>query len=260
MFDYDRLIGEVRIDCNEPEAHAPNDDVIMQKAGDVAQLLVNELAQAPPGWSQRFHDLDVAANQAIYQIPVEPFSKPVRIHTIDPDDIYHVTRKVAWCDRQNVDEFYQGMTTAITGWPKHTARLMVIWADQQTPPSPLAPVPDRLVAQLEVIPVPTEAARYRIWYNTGVIPEPSQNTVAPIPAEWYRYWRVETSLLTLRYCHWLGRDQEARKAEIALIEPVLNRQSERFKESWDQFKLTNRVSGSQEPNEYAYWYLNDPYL
>jgi hypothetical protein len=261
LFDYDRLFGEVRLDCNEPEGHAPNDDLIMQKAGDVAQLLVTELSNAPPGWSQRFHDLEVQPNQAIYQIPVEPFSKPVRVHTVDPDDIFHVTRKIEWCERQNVDEFYRGPTTAIAGWPKHTAMLIVLWWDQQTPPAPLPTVPDRLVAQVEIVPVPTEIAKYRFWYNTGVIPEPSQNTVAPIPAEWYRYWRVETSLLTLRYCHWKGRDQEARKTEIALIEPVLNRQSERFRDSWEQFKLTNRVSGSQEPHGYASWYLDgDPYL
>jgi hypothetical protein len=261
LFDYDRLFGEVRLDCNEPEGHAPNDDLIMQKAGDVAQLLVTELSNAPPGWSQRFHDLEVQPNQAIYQIPVEPFSKPVRVHTIDPDDIFHVTRKIEWCERQNVDEFYRGPTTAIAGWPKHTAMLIVLWWDQQTPPAPLPTVPDRLVAQVEIVPVPTEIAKYRFWYNTGVIPEPSKNTVAPIPAEWYRYWRVETSLLTLRYCHWKGRDQEARKGEIALIEPVLNRQSERFRDSWEQFKLTNRVSGSQEPSGYASWYLDgDPYL
>src|SRR5262245_3666295 len=260
LFDYDRLIGEVRLDCHKPEGHAPDDDLIMQKAGDVAQLLVNELANAPPGWSQRFYDLDVQPNTGIYQIPVEPFSKPVRVHTIDVADIYHVTRKIDFCERQNVDEFYQGLTTAITGWPKHTARLMVLWWDQKTPPSPLAAVPDRLVAQLEVIPVPTEAARYRIWFNTGVIPEPSQNTVAPIPAEWFRYWRVKTSLLTLRYCHWKGRDQQARKDEIAIIEPVLIGQVAEFKEAWEQFKLTNRVTGSQESNNYADWYLNDPYL
>jgi hypothetical protein len=261
MFDYDRLFGEVRLDCNEPEAHAPNDDLIMQKSADVAQLLVTELANAPPGWSRRFYDLEVQPNTAIYQIPVEPFSKPVRVHTIDPDDQYHVTRKIDFCEQQNVDEFYRGPTTALTGWPKHTARLMVLWWDQQTPPSPLAPTPQRLVAQVEVTPVPVEVAKYRFWFNTGVIPEPSQNTVAPIPAEWYRYWRIKTSLLTLRYCHWRGRDQEARKSEIAFLEPALTAQVLEYKQAWEQFKLTSRVSGSQEPNSYGSWYLDgDPYL
>src|SRR5262245_2433175 len=163
LFDYDRLIGEVRLDCNEPEGHAPNDDLVMQKAGDVAQLLVNELANTPQGWSQRFHDLTVQPNQSIYQIAVEPFSKPVRVHTIDPDDIYHRTRKIEFCERQNQDEFYQGQTTAGAGC-KHTARLMVLWWDQQLAPAPLAPNPSRLVAQVEVVPVPVEAAIYRFWY------------------------------------------------------------------------------------------------
>jgi hypothetical protein len=261
MFDYDRLISEVREDCRGPERHSPSDDLILQKAGDVAQLLVTELANAPPGWSQRFYDLDVEADKAIYQIPVEPFSKPVRVHTIDPDDRYHVTRKIDFCERQNQDEFYRGQTTAITGWPKHTARLMVLWWDQEEPPSPLSPTPQRLVAQLEIIPVPVDAARYRIWFNTGVIPEPTPRTVAPIPAEWYRYWRIKTSLLTLRYCHWKGMDQQSRKDEIALLEPALTSQALEFKNAWEQFKLTNRVGGSQEPNGYGQDYLDwDPYL
>jgi hypothetical protein len=261
MFDYDRLIGEVREDCRGPEHWAPQDDLILQKAGDVAQLLVTELANAPPGWSQRFYDLDVAPDQAVYQIPVEPFSKPVRVHTVDPDDRYHVTRKIDFCDRQNQDEFYLGQTTALAGWPKHTARLMVLWWDQQTPSPPLAATPDRLVAQVEVIPVPTEAARYRIWFNTGVIPEPSQTTVAPIPAEWYRYWRIKTSLLVLRYCYWRGMDMNARKDEITLLEPTLTAQVLEYKQAWEQFKLTNRVTGNQEPNGYAQGYLDwDPYL
>jgi hypothetical protein len=228
----------------------------MQKAGDTAQLLVNELANAPAGWSQRFYDLDVQQDTAIYQLPIKPFSKPVRIHTLDPNDKYHVTRKIDWCERQNVDEFYRGITTAITGWPIHTARLMVLWWDQQTPPLPLAQTPDRLVAQLEVIPVPSLTARYRIWYNTGVLPEPAKNTVAPIPAEWYRYWRIKTSLLTLRYCYWKGRDQDARKNEIELIEPVLINQVTEYKTAWDQFKLTSKVSGSQDPSRYASWYFD----
>ena len=260
MFDYDRLIGEVRLDCNNPEGHAPDDDVVMQKAGDVAQLLVNELANTPQGWSQRFHDLTVQANQAIYQLAVEPFSKPVRVHTIDPDDQFHVTRKIDFCERQNQDEFYQGQTTALTGC-KHTARLMLLWWDQQEAPAPLVATPHRLVAQVEVVPVPTEAAIYRFWYIANPIPEPSQNTVAPIPAEWYRYWRIKTSLLTLRYCHWRGRDHEARKAEIAFLEPALTAQVLEYKQAWEQFKLTSRVSGSQEPHGYADWYLNgDSYL
>lgn len=260
MFDYDRLISEVWEDCGKPERHSPGDDLIMQKAGDVAQLLVNELANTPQGWSQRFHDLTVQPNQAIYQIPVEPFSKPVRIHTIDADDPFHVTRKVEWTERQQQDEFYRGPTTALTGWPHHTASLMIFFWDQQTPPAPLTATPQRLVAQLEVIPVPVEAAAYRIWYIANPIPEPSQNTIAPVPAEWFRYWRIKTSLATLRYCYWRGKDEKATEQQIAKLEPALMMQVSEYKTAWDQFKLTSRVSGSQEATPYAAWYLDDGYL
>jgi hypothetical protein len=249
QFDYDRLIGEVRLDCNEPEAHIPNDDLIMQKAGDTAQLLVNELANAPPGWSQRYYDLPVQAGKGSYPLPIDKaFSKPVRVHTINPSNPYHVTRKVDFCDRQNVDEFYRGPRQALQFVGTHSARLMVISWDLAEP-------------WIEVIPEPAEPAVYRVWYNTGLIPEALPDQNSPVPLEYFRYWRVKTALLVLRYCSWRGRDQEARAAEIKLLEPVLVGQVTEYKAAWNEFKLTNRVTGSQKPNGYAHWYIDDdPYL
>jgi hypothetical protein len=248
-FDYDRLIGEVRLDCNEPEAHLPNDDLIMQKAGDVAQLLVNELANAPPGWSQRYYDFDVQPGKAFYPMPIDKaFSKPVRIHTINQGNPYHVTRKIDMCDRQNVDEFYRGPRQALQIVGHHTARVMIISWDLSEP-------------QIEIVPEPVEVARYRVWYNTGVIDEPLQAQKSPVPLEYFRYWRVKTSLLVLRYCSWKGRDQESRAAEVKLLEPVLIGQVTEFRAAWNEYKLTNRVLGSQESNAYGAWYIDgDPYL
>lgn len=250
QFNYDRLIGECRLDMGEPEMFAPSDDLVMQKAGDVAQLLVNELANAPPGWSQRYYDLSVQPGQSFYPLPIDQaFSKPVRVHTIDQSDPYHVTRKIDMCDRQNVDEFYYGIRQAqVVGSYPHSAQVLVFYWDLQEP-------------QVEVIPEPAVAARYRIWYNTGAVPEPLQGQKSPVPLEYFRYWRVKTSLLTLRYCRWHGRDEASRMAEVKMLEPALISQVAEFKQAWEQFKLTNRVSGAQEPNAYADSYLAfDPYL
>src|SRR5262249_27202059 len=160
-----------------------------------------------PGWSQRYYDLDAMPGEPFYELPIDKaFSKPVRVHTIDLTDRYHVTRKVDCCDRQNVDEFYRGPCRALSG--KHTAQWVVFsW--------------DLGKLSLEIVPEPAEPAQYRIWYNTGIIPEPTPNANAPIPFEYFRYARIKTSMIVLRYCHWKGQDQEMRKAEIALLSPVL---------------------------------------
>lgn len=236
--DYDRLIGEVRVDLDQPDPHSPTDDLIMQKAGDEAQLLMNEMGNAPPAWSQRYLDLSVSINQSQYLLSAEhAFGKPVRVHTIDPTDRYHVTRKINLCDRQNIDEFYRGQQTAVYG--KHTAEVMVFWEEPGA-------------HMVEVLPTPAMSCQYRIWYNLGAIDDPRRATDAPVPPEYWRYLRIKTSLSALPYCEWTERDAMAR---VKILGESLLKKELEYKEQWRQFILTNRVLGNTEPLGYADYYM-----
>jgi len=238
--DYNRLIAEVRLDCQDPDPQKPTDDVIMMNAGDVAQAMMNRLANSPPGWSQRYFDLQVGPGDGIFRITEMDFSKPVRIHTIDPSDPNHVTRKIDDCDMQNVDEFYRGPTKAYSA-RKHSAEIMVFRKEGGE-------------TFVHVIPEPSEAAIYRIWFNTGAINDPRKGDSAPIPPEFFRYLRSQVSSIVLGHCRWGG----VMNADImAAAEDSIEKKLTLSKPEWDRFVLTNSVTGSTSPRGYADWYMND---
>lgn len=237
--DYNRLIGEVRTECGDPDPHKPSDDFIMMQAGDVAQAMMNRLGNAPPGWSQRFFDLPVGpGNDGTFLIAEADFSKPVRVHTIDPTDPYHVTRKIDDCDWQNVDEFYRGPKVAQEGG--HSARVMVFWRAGAA-------------LNVSVIPEPREPVQYRIWFNTGAIGDPRRGDSAPVPPEFFRYLRTQVSNVVLGHCRWGGAID---KDTMAAAQDSISKKLEMFRREWDSFVLTNSVTGSTRPVSYGEDYLN----
>src|SRR5262245_18424165 len=96
MYDFDRVINDCRvIDLDSHDITAPNDDSIFGKAIDVAQLRHNQAQNSDVASSIRWIDLKTSSGKAEYPIALgEAFGKPVRIHTVDPSDRFHCTRKV----------------------------------------------------------------------------------------------------------------------------------------------------------------------
>lgn len=240
--DWERLLSDVRMELDNPSPHNPTDDLLMMKGGDEAQLLLNEMSNAPPGWSQTYHDLPVTPYKAIYDLEgIDNFSKPVRVHTIDPSDQYHNNRKIQTCERQNVDEFYSGAATAsLSGW---SAEVMVFYQEYN-------------VHKVEVFPAPLDAVRYRLWFNTGVIPDPTREAQVPTPPEYFRFLRLKTSLAALPYCRWSNlSEQQANMKFKQLADALLKKEIEQ-RESWRNFIQTSRRGGSTEPLAYGQTYLD----
>jgi hypothetical protein len=239
--DYERLIAEVRIDCQYPDPHAPTDDLLMMLAGDVVQTMMNRLGNVPPGWSQGYFDLPVSANQPTYDITVGNFSKPVRIHTIDPGNPLHVTRKIDDCDWQNVDEFYRGPELAQASG--HSARVMVLWREGAA-------------QRVTILPTPIAPVQYRFWFNTGAIADPNRGQNTPIPSEFFRHLRVQVSSAVLGHCRW---GSVVDKDRVNGIQDSLTKRLSLAQQEWDRFVLTNSVAGTTSPSGYADWHMNDWY-
>ncbi|HMV50380.1 MAG TPA: hypothetical protein PKC13_24235 [Blastocatellia bacterium] len=237
--DYNRLIAETRLECGNPDPHAPSDDLIMMQAGDVAQAMMNRMGNAPPGWSQRYFDLQATpGNDGTFAITEADFSKPVRIHTIDPGNPNHVTRKIDDCDWQNVDEFYRGPKVATEGG--HSARVMVFWRSGAA-------------MWVSVVPEPLEPVQYRIWFNTGTIGDPRRGDSAPVPPEFFRYLRSQVSNVVLGHCRWGGKlDADV----MAAAQDSITKKLAMSQREWDSFVLTNSVTGSTTPAGYADWYMD----
>ncbi len=239
--DYNRLISEVRMDCQYPDPHKPTDDLIMMVAGDVAQAMANRMGNAPPGWSQRYFDLQVQANTDTYDVAESDFSKPVRIHTIDPGDPNHVTRKIDDCDWQNVDEFYRGPETAQSS--RHSAQVMVFWREGSA-------------IRVSVLPTPAESVLYRVWFNTGTIPDPNKGGNAPVPPEFFRYLRAQVSDAVLGHCRWGG---ELKDDVLKAVQDSISKRLRMSEREWNSFVLTNSVTGSTSPAGYADWCMDSWY-
>jgi len=249
---YDKLIAEIRLDLGQPETHAPGDDLICQRIADAAQILRLQQMASPVQWSAYYYDIQARANTARYSIVPSPqaetlydLSKPVRIHTIDAADRLHVNRQIRICERQHVGEHYDGPAIAQDGTDKHSAAVMVVdWQDD--------------IPYVEIVPTPREAATYRLWYESGGIPDPTQTSErVPVLAEFYRYLRYKAAFLLLPYAEWNHMDAEkwaARRVELTGgFVPAI----QEFEAVWQRYIRTSRQAGSGRANVYAEWYDDD---
>lgn len=248
---YDDVLPQIREDCRNPEIFAPSDDLIMQRIGDIAQLLHTESQNTSVNWDLAYHDLKVKANQGEYELPVgDSYGKAVRIHTIDSGDKYHVSRKVEMAERQRIETAYRGPQTAASG-AMHSAEVAVLYWKFGVP-------------FLEIIPKPAQAATYRVWFETGEVPEPRLGD-RPIPGlpSFHRYVRVYGSALVLPYCEWTDmvepgwtKDQKeeafrSRRIELAAaFTPLLDR----WTPAWREYIRTERQTGSGRSVGYADYY------
>ena len=252
-YNFDRLISEVRIDLDNPDPSAPNDDLIFLKAADVAQLRHNDAQNSPVSWSLRYWDLQALPGKEEYLIPAgEQFGKPARIHTIDLADRYHVSRKVEVSEIQNVDEFYRGPILAPASGRYHSAAVFLFYYRFGQP-------------YLRLVPTPNENSRYRVWHETGELPEAALGDNLPTPGAFHRYLRISTAVACLAYCHWsrlLGDEPEKMEPEKILqimqryqktLADGLLKQEIEFARAYDDYIETQQQSGVGEPNGYGDW-------
>ena len=249
--NFDRLIGEVRTDLLNPDDYGPSDDFILQKAGDVIQNRHMEQQNTGVGWSMGSYDIRTQAGLPSYTVGLDAqFGKPVRIHTIDPSDPYHVTRKVDIVDRQQVDNYYQGSDRAFVGAEHHTAVLAVVeWQAGQP--------------RITFIPTPNGAASYRVWYDVGEVADPTLGAILPVSPPLHRYIRISTSSACVPAASWqrlLGSNAAKMEPErkMALMERQqgvimggLVRQEAQFAAAYEDYIQTSFQPGTGSPHGYA---------
>jgi hypothetical protein len=260
VYDFDRVITDCRvIDLDHPDETMPNNDAIFGKAADVAQLRHNQAQNSAVAWSIRYFDLQTQPGKVEYPIDAsEAFGKPVRIHTIDPNNKRHCTRKVPVIDPREVEEFYQGPAQSLVGGQNHhSAVAFQIYYKYGQP-------------FLKPEPTPSDTSKYRVWFETGEIPEPALQDGLPVPDAFHRYLRISTSVAIISQCCWtrlLGDDPNAIDPERALRIMVgqratllgdprthgLLKQEADFKKEYEDWIATSSQGGTGEGNPYGEW-------
>jgi len=260
MYDFDRIITDCRaIDLDNPDFSAPNDDAIFGKAVDVAQLRHNQAQNSAVAWSIRWFDLKTSPGKAEYPIALgEAFGKPIRIHTVDPADRHHCTRKIPIVEIQEIDEYYRGPAQSpVGGQNRHSAVAFQIYCKFGQP-------------FLKPEPIPNDTSTYRVWLETGEIPEPALDSNLPVPGAFHRYLRISTSLAIISQCWWsrlLGDNPNALRPQDAALMMAAQRatllgdprthgllkQEADFKEEYEDWIATSHQSGTGESNPYGGW-------
>lgn len=239
----ERIIGEVRLDCNNPDAHAPSDDQIVQKIADCAQMLANELANQQPSWSLEIQLIPAGLFDKPYRLNFPSLGKPTRLHTYDPSNPQRSNEPLTLVRPQELTL----PSNSETGERQAAFHY------------PLDGMP-----YLQVQPPFLEPTALKLWYETGELPELTLNSnPLPVMPQFHRYLRTLVDLEVLGFCEWtrllLGKDLEPFQraklfdTERARLLPVLAAKEQRERQSWNIFIATGFQDGDGGCRPYAAW-------
>jgi hypothetical protein len=248
----DQIISEIRVDCNHPDVHKPDDEALLQIVADVWQSLHNDMQNQQPSWA--LLNIDVHANTASestaeFLIPECKFGKPVRVHMLDDCLEFKEKLKIV-----RYPELVSGDAT------REIREIAFRSKDG-------AETYFRIAPKLEDGEL---ASTIRIWYEVGEIGQMS-NGVQPLPnmPQFHSYLRTECSLRALPYCEWSrflvpGEKELSGIERIKLFEemrntlrPTLLGAQTRERENWRNYIATGWADGDGGLREYADWSKNE---
>lgn len=157
-FTYRQLVGRIRLFLLEPSPMAPKEPLVFEHLSMNAQLLFNQAINAPPSWSLTSWDLDVNDGDDQYLISPPNFGKDTLVVTVDDTDPNHIERPIRRMSVPSAPiggrEVYAYASNFTQRGIKHSAQTFVFWREPGG------------AQYVKVYPKPTEAATYRIWYET----------------------------------------------------------------------------------------------
>ena len=243
--DTTRLIGEIRLYCNNPDLHAPSDDQIFQAVADKAQMLYNELQNQQPGWSLETKTLGTGLFDQPFRINVASFGKPTRLHTFDPYNPQASNEPLTIVRPQELTLPNNGATERQASFHYSSQGLPV----------------------LSVQPPFNQPTSLKLWYELGELPELTLgDNPLPVMPQFHRYLRTLAVITVLGYCEWSrlceGLDLDPFKkrslydGERARLLPLRIADESRERQSWNTFIATGFQDGDGGCRPYA-GYLED---
>lgn len=245
--DTQRLIGEIRLDCNQPDLHAPGDDLILQTIADKAQMMFNEIQNQQPSWSMEQKNIGPDLFVEPFRLNLVSFGKPVRLHTVDPYNPQYPSEPIAIVRPQEL---------ALPGQGASERQASFHYAPSGLP-------------MLTVIPPFGQPTMLRLWYELGELPELTLgDNPIPVMPQFHRYLRTLCVIAVLGYCEWsrlcegLQLDPFKKRAlfdqERNRLLPSRIADEARERQSWNTFIATGFQDGDGGCREYAGW-VEDAY-
>lgn len=148
-------------ECGNPATDLLSPSMVLGAINNKIQHYRNEMNLTDEGWFLSHQTLTVSAGIEEYAINIADFSRPFFVETYDSSKPKNRRREVEMCRPQdrnvlrvNTDDFGTGVSL------KHTARMFAFFNVGEPQPT------------VQVLPIPTQTAEYRIWYEAVVIDQP----------------------------------------------------------------------------------------
>lgn len=230
MSQIHQLIASVRLILDEPNHAHPTERHIWQILTFQIQNLMNELQNTGQNWNIASWELNTLPGVNEYSIPITDFGKPIFILTkSDHPDIEE--REVPIVDTQNFD--YLPSRGHAWAWNegKHSAAAIAFYGQGATATGHFC----------KLIPKPTQAAAYTIWYKTGLLADLALDSDMLVP-EHHQLLVTRTALAAIPYCRWWSIDKQPDLmiAKANALTQSIGMMNNMFEESYMKYKSNLR--------------------
>lgn len=202
------LLDGVRIHTRNPRAQQPSDRTLLKLLSIQVQNFLTELNIYGQNWSVDETTLTITPNTAEYTLAADGFGKPIEVLAVNPADPAFHNRQVDFFELGDLNYDWDmpvnfGGAFAIDGSPHSTLRIAFFRRGG--------------LVKARVLPVPAQAATFRILYQVGVFGETMPLDDSILLPEHHGLIEVRTALAALPHCEWFDAEDanKARRAELA---------------------------------------------
>ena len=217
----EEMIAQVKVLLDEPNTEHPSKRQIMQALSSNLQQYHNELQITGAPWSIKTWQLDVVPGQSEYPVTVQDMGKPMLVLSKVSDPLVP-EREVQITNMENFD--YPHSTPAIAFYGKSALSHAY---------------------NCRIVPEPSQAASYTVWYKVGPIPFVSLTDELLMP-EHHHLILHRTAIACLPYCRWYDFDKEYWAVKMANLGQALKYSVEQYEDSFGRWK-NNQKSEQMRP-------------
>jgi len=201
------LLSGVRIHTRNPRAQQPSDRTLLKLLCIQIQHFLTELNIYGSNWAVDELTLTVTPNTAEYTISTEGFGKPIEVLAVNPSDPAYINRPLDFFELGDLNYAWDmpanfGQAWSLDGSPHSTQRIAFFRRNGNV--------------TARVLPVPNQAAQFRILYQVGVFGDTTPLDEGIVLPQHHALIEVRAALAALPHCEWFDNEKDniARRAEL----------------------------------------------
>jgi hypothetical protein len=207
----EEMIAQIKVLLDEPNTEHPSKRQIMINLSSNLQQYHNELQLTGAPWNIQTWQLDTVPGTSEYQVMAQNWGKPMLVlsKTTEPQG---VEEEVQISNIENFDFPHSTPTIAFYGKGALSHGLFC-----------------------RIVPEPSQAKSYTIWYKGGPIPFVSLTDELTMP-EHHHLIIHRTAVACLPYCRWYDFEKEFWGVKMAGLQQALQYSLQGYEDSFGRYK------------------------